>query len=448
LVPNRKSIGVLVFLLSSTVLAVSAAESTHRVGSVMDVSPVWSGHPVGFCLLTAPPWQFAAFYDEQRRMRVAWRDLSHDLWHSVEMPETLGWDSHNYVTMALDDRDRLHLAGNMHCVPLVYYRTTQPFRPDTFQRIRPMVGPLETRCTYPRFFRGPANEFLFTYRHGSSGNGDQIYNVYLNETGSWKRLLDQPLTSGEGKMNAYLCGPSKGPDGYYHLAWVWRDHPGCESNHDLSYARSRDLVHWEKSTGKPLTLPITFDSAEIVDPVPPGGGIINGNVRIGFDDTERVILSYHKYDREGYTQIYNARREKQGWVIYQTSQWDYRWAFSGGGSIPFEIRGGSVSPEGKQRLKQSYTHPKEGSNTWLLDPVTLKPVGTLERKPTRPKELSRPRSAFPHMHVKWCGDGGRSPSKDTFYQLRWETLGPHRDRPRDGEVPPPSMLELYCFKKR
>ena len=136
----------------------------------------------------------------------------------------------------------------------------------------------------------------------------------------------------------YICGPSLGPDGRYHLCWVWRDTPDCATNHTLSYARSSDLIHWKNAQGAALSLPILFGAPVVADPVPAGGGIINGNTDIGFDGEGRVILSYHKYDEAGNTQLYNARLEEGEWRIYQSSHWDYRWAFSGGGTIHFEVR--------------------------------------------------------------------------------------------------------------
>jgi len=57
-------------------------------------------------------------------------------------------------------------------------------------------------------------------------------------------------------MNAYCSRPALGPDGRFHMTWVWRDTPDCATNHDLSYARSADLVHWETGGGEPLKLPL------------------------------------------------------------------------------------------------------------------------------------------------------------------------------------------------
>ena len=131
----------------------------------------------------------------------------------------------------------------------------------------------------------------------------------IPEKRTWKRLLDKPLTDGEGERNAYFDGPVQGPDGWFHLAWVWRESPDAATNHDLSYARSKDLRHWENAAGKPLTLPIRMTDGVIVDPVPQNGGMINGNTRVGFDDKGRVTISYHKHDAAGNTQPWNARLE-------------------------------------------------------------------------------------------------------------------------------------------
>jgi len=412
----------------------------------LDVAPVWSGHPVGFALLTAPPNQYVAFYDADRRMTVAGRRLDSSDWRMHHLPQTLGWDSHNYVTMALDRSGRLHLCGNMHVNPLVYFRTSVPGDIVTFEQVPSMTGEKEDACTYPHFLRDAGGNLVFTYRHGRSGNGVRIYNRYDLEARAWRRLLDQPLLSGQGKMNAYPVGPARGPDGFFHLLWVWRDTPDCATNHDVCYARSRDLVHWETSSGKPLGLPITIENAEVVDPVPPGGGVINGNTRLGFDSLGRSIVSYHKYDEAGATQIYNARLESTGWRICQTSRWEYRWDFQGGGAIPFEISVGPVRllPDGS--LVQSYRHPKHGSRTWRLDEATLEPTGHTVLPASRPPDLARPESPFEGMQVRWCGDSGSSGEPGVRYELRWETLGPNRDRPREGPLPGPSMLRLYTFR--
>jgi hypothetical protein len=415
----------------------------------IDVADVWSAHPVNFSLLTHGQTQYVAFYDKERRMTVAWRTLDEKSFRLYRLPDPravtpgkwsptqLVWDSHNSVTMAVDSDGQLHVTGNMHCHPLVYFRTTRPGDPTSLTWVGRMIGDHEERCTYPRFHRGPAGELIFAYRDGRSGNGVDYYNRYDTATQSWKRLVDAPLLDGQGRCNAYSVGPLKGPDGYYHLCWVWRDTPDCSSNHDLSYARSKDLVHWETSAGKPLTLPITQTTGEIIDPVPVKGGIINGNTKIGFDSSGRVILSYHKHDARGKTQLYNARRDAAGWTIVQASRWDWRWDFAGGGTIVFGIGVSPVSLTSDGKLVQTWQHQQYGAGGWYLDENTLKPTGRYRAPPVM---LEAVKSKFPGMRQRTAADIGQSEDK---YLLRWETLDANRDQPREGKLPEPSRLRVY-----
>ncbi len=430
-------------LLAAATAPAGAAEGPKAV-EVLDVATVWAGHPVGFCLLTAGGRQFAAYYDAERRMTVAARRPGEKKWQYKILPSRVVWDSHNYITLAADDDGHLHLSGNMHCVPLIYFRTTRPWAIDSFERVGRMTGELEKRCTYPKFMRGAGGELIFHYRDGGSGRGNEIYNVYDLKTRTWRRLLDKPLTDGRGKMNAYAHGPVKGPDGRFHLCWVWRDTPDCSTNHDISYARSKDLVKWETAEGKPVPLPITIETpGVIVDPSPPKGGLINMSFGIGFDADGRPVVSYHKYDAAGKSQIYNARWEGGRWRIVQTSNWSTRWEFSGGGSVPCEVRAGTVRPLPDGGLAQSWRHAKAGSGTWRLDARTLKPAGTVTSAPTLPRGLGRVESKFPGMGVRWAHDLGTSGEPGARYILRWETLGPNRDRPRKGNLPEAGPLRLY-----
>lgn len=405
----------------------------------LEVAEVWAGTPAGFALDTHRERQVVAFYDADRRPAVALRDLGGREWTIEHLPiRRVGWDAHNGLTVAIDDDGRIHVAGNVHGDPLAYARTRDPLDAGTFERRPAMVGDREERVTYPRFFRGSAGELVFEYRDGESGAGDWLYNVYDHLTGEWDRLLDEPLIAGGDRTNAYPHGPIAGPSGSYHCAWVWRDSPDAATNHDLSYARSSDLRSWGRSDGETLSLPITPETAEIVDPIPSDGGLINDNTPIGFDGEGRPVVSYHKHDQAGNTQIYVARARGDRWEIVRVSDWDYRWEFGSCGSIPFEIEVSPVSVGSDGRLRQRYDHARYGSGTWLLDPETLAPV---DHRPWSRYSDELSTADRPGMQVNWVEDvldGVR-------YALRWETLPPNRDRPRD-QVPSATTLRWYRFE--
>lgn len=431
------------FLLVMCALSAAVAAAGPDA-TALDVEPVWSAHPVGFCLLTHAPYQFVAYYDTNRQMTVAQRKLDESTWTFARLASKVGWDSHNYIAMAVDREGFLHVSGNMHCVPLVYFRGGKPLDALSLLRVPAMTGDREQRVTYPVFLRDKADALVFRYRDGRSGSGDDLYNVYDERTKSWQRLMSAPLTAGHGKMNAYCSVPKQGPDGRFHIVWVWRDTPDCASNHDISYARSDDLVRWTDSSGRPLELPITIETGDIVDPVPPKGGLLNVNRELGFDNAGRPVVTYHKYDANGDLQAYAARRGSNAWNIVQVSDWKgYRWEFGGGGTIVGEVSIGAVRALGGGKLALDYRYPR-GSGAWVLDEETLQPLPGEKAprdKPLLPPSFMKLESKFPGMRKQVRRDTGTAPAGG-HYAMTWETLDANRDRPRDPPLPEPSLLRV------
>ena len=423
--------------------------ATFRIVETLDVDTVPSWFPVGFCLLTHGGQQYVAYYNEQHQMTVARRELDDREWQKTVLPSKIGWDSHNYVTMAVDSAGHLHLSGNMHCVPLIYFRTEKPGDITTFKRHQ-MTGQEEQRCTYPRFLNGADGNLLFTYRSGGSGNGRRFYNVYDADAKGWVRFLDTPLFEGEGKRNAYPHGPVKGPDGLFHVVWVWRDTPDCATNHHLSYARSRDLKHWDTAAGETVDLPLMLEqSALCVDPISPGGGIINGCERLAFDSACRPVISYHKLDEDGHIQIYVTRFRDGQWHRHPITMWNKNIAFGGRGAMPFiGIRISGLTRLESDMFGITYRHRDYGSGRIILDEETLHPVERNVAVPSEhPKELTRATTPFEGISVKLAHDVGNPDESDTKYVLRWETLGAHQDRPRKPPLPPASMLKLVRLQR-
>ncbi|MCP4451653.1 MAG: hypothetical protein GY809_09345 [Planctomycetes bacterium] len=444
--------GLTVGLLLSTVNFAGAQTSSpaeYRVVTTLEIDRVPSWFPVGFSLLTRGQDQYAAYYNEKHHMIVAHRRIQDSQWQKVTLPSPVGWDSHNYITMAVDTGGNIHLSGNMHCVPLIYFRTTQPGDITTFKQ-QGMTGQEEQRCTYPRFLTTQDGTLLFMYRSGGSGNGRRFYNEYDVQAQTWSRLFDSPLFEGQGKRNAYPIGPVQGPTGLYHLVWVWRDTPDCATNHHLSHVATRDFRTWSTAGGQALELPITLSQTlACVDPIPSGGGIINGCERLVFDGKDRPIIAYHKRDEKGHMQIFVARFEEGHWHPRAVTTWDREVRFSGRGAMPFiGIRLGAVRTLPSDLVAIDYRHRDYGSGRILLDETFLRPVDREVVIPVEiPKMLLKPTLQFDGMQVKLAKDLGESPDLDRKYLLRWETLGAHHDRPRQPPLPQASVLNLVTLER-
>jgi hypothetical protein len=451
------SFGVLAQKNAKKPIVIDETAQKETISQVIKIDEVWAGHPVGFCLLTHGNRQYIAYYNADRNMVLGQRNLGDDQFELHVMPATsrethggtstvIGWDSHNYVTLAVDKEGYIHLSGNMHVDPLTYFRSDAPHDISAMTQIMEMVGSEEKRCTYPIFIKDRNGELIFTYRDGSSGSGNQIYNIYDCDSKSWSRLLDTPLTDGKGLMNAYISRIALLKDNWYHSYWVWRDTPDCATNHDLSYMKSPDLKHWYDAFGNPITLPATLDQRSlIVDPIPVKGGIINLAAKLCLDDQNRPAFVYHKYDLAGKLQFYSAWLNGKKWQYTLLTDWDYRWEFSGNGSINSEvvIRDFYKRPDGYFAV--DYWHTKYGEGTILLN----KKFGAIGKvlKPPVFKETVKVEGDFPELLVQTSEDIGDDGDPSVRYVLKWETIPRNRDRPRPEPWPGPSQLYLYKLTK-
>lgn len=425
-------------------LCLSEPGAQQLLDSVL-VDKVPAAFPVGFDLLTRGNRLYLAYYDSGHNMVAASRRLDAAGFDRKVLPSRIGWDSHNGVVLALDDQGQLHVSGNMHGVPLVYFRTDLPGEVASLVKIPNMVSAArETRVTYPHFLTAGAQLYFF-YRQGGSGDGVWYFNQYDSRPSvrSWSALHGGASVFGNaGSVNAYFNGPILGPDNRYHFVFMWRDSPDAASNHDISYMRTRgpDLSAFETVAGTALDLPVTLQHVSaVVDPVAPARGLINMSQSLGFDTRGSAIVSYHKYDAGGISQAYNARwsAAERKWQVAQASDWKgYTWAFSGGGSIPADISVGGVKVQGG-KLVQSWRHAKFGSGEWTLDEATLKPI------PVAKKTAALPVAAALSEKFLWSRGEGEDPT--VRYALRWETQPANRDVKPDV-IPPDSRLMLLKYR--
>lgn len=437
----------LIFKLLFVQFNCSIAFAQVKIAKVIDVDSVTSDFPVNFSAISAKDWQFVAYYNKTRNLTVASRKVSEKKWNYKILPTQVGWDNHNYINMAFDRDYNIHVSGNMHADTMKYFKTTNPFDISTFERVLPLVKMEdELSSTYPNFIKDAQGRLIFTYRKGGSGNGNTISNYYDEQKGKFIRLTDAPLFDGLNEMSAYINGPKLGPDGFFHLLWVWRDTPSAETNHDLSYARSKDLIHWETAEGEKVTLPITpYKKQFTIDPVPPMGGAINGGNLLFFDQKQPIVC-YHKYDEKGKHQLYLSKFSEGKWRIKKVTNWDFRWSFSGPGSLTSELKILNASVKENKTIAIQYWQLKNGFGQVLasaktLDPLEDKVIENPENS-LYPGELMKNTRA--ENSVKWL----RLPSPNnakTYFAFRWEAMGIRRFYEKREKPVQPYLMQLYEF---
>ncbi len=245
-------------------------------------------------LVTHAGWQYAAYYDRDRRVCLARRHIPDGGWHKLAFTDFRypADNAHDTISLGISRGDgRIHLSFSQHGVPL-RYRVSQPglatdpasyeWKPGLFSPTTNRLGDHSvSSVTYPVFLPLPDGNLLFGWRQGASGNGENLLSHYDSATGTWS--APWPITSREGAFQdelgksyarcAYFNDQEVTPDGRLHVTLCWRE-KAPTANHSLAYMVSEDGGRtWRNSLGAPLDGPARVDS--------PGLTVINIPRRLG-----------------------------------------------------------------------------------------------------------------------------------------------------------------------
>ena len=172
------------------------------------------------------------------------------------------------------------------------------------------------------------------------------------------------------------------------------------------------------------------------------GSLALNDTRVFSDNqSNNPVFVYHKYDSMGNLQFYSARITGDHWLYKQITNWDYRWEFSGNGSINSEVRIKSFSKRSDGYYEVDYWHIKYGNGTILLN-EKFENIGKVLKPEPFGADLEI-EGTFPGLLVQTRGDLGESGEEGVRYLLKWETINRNRDRPRPKPWPEPSQLYLY-----
>ncbi len=451
------------FLCISAILAITpvtsskaadcSAATTTPIGNSKNgilIDRAWSGTSVSFDAIARKQNVYFGYYDADRWLTVAELDTKANTVCRVRLNSRFaGWDSHNVIALAFDGNGRLQVAGNMHAVPLVYGSAASA---DTITNLTlsPMIGRDEERVTYPNFINGPDGKLYFIYRSGVSGDGDWVINVRDGQ--KWKRALNVPIFSSTWQgspTNAYPNAFRFYSDGYAHIASVWRRTPDVASNYAITYARSRDFVHWEDHNGKPITTPMDPGNSDLIEATGEGKGLVN-LARVGLTAAGKPIIAYTKYGPDGRNSILLASPSGDGWQRSIIATAEKKTAIGGGGSVPDlpSIGNPSIGKGALGRIDIAF--PREKPRRIFFDANTLDVVNA--PKPDTKPAASQPIDVSPPDDLVDVRKNSRSIRVDglagkTSGSIIYFSQGVNRDRPRKCTTaqpkacnPPPSPL--------
>ncbi len=358
------------------------------LASIQD--PFADVHPAGgeFNLLTEGDDQYVAYYNADRRLTAAHRRLSVGTWKKKVLTDARalftyldGFDTHNSLNIALDANGDLHVSGNMHVEPMSYWRTTTPGDITSLKSPTDPNGPAPMpeaepgNTTYPEFYNGAGDDLFFTYRGGTSGNGEEYINSYDVISKTWSGVGPNGLVPGApaqyfvggcaavtnpaqlsnyNPANCTIPGTAQREYAYnrmvfdgskFHFAWNWRtwdyqNKTNVISSHDISYAWSPNMMDWylagqQPGVDPPLAWPLEYEGAadpKVIEHLPPGtgnptdpltirlgGGLHNSLWNLSFDAAGEPVITYSKFVYPGGNQVDSivarARFDGSAWDI-------------------------------------------------------------------------------------------------------------------------------------
>jgi hypothetical protein len=273
-------------------------------------------------LVTHDGWQYATWYNADRRVCVGRRKLPGGDWQRIvfEDYKVHTNDAHNVPALGICGGDgTIHLSWDHHCSPLRYRRSRPGVasRPEAIEWSADLFGPVRghllikqrvNSVTYPRFLKAPEGRLQFIYRVGGSGNGDWHLADYDPAKGDWTAdavfISRRGVYEGSSSRCAYLNDPRYDDRGRLILSFCWRETSNPVSNHDLNFALSEDRgVTWKGNEGEPIgrrgKTPLSVATAGLrVWEIPTGRALINSTTT-AVDSAGRVhVVTYHMPEAE------------------------------------------------------------------------------------------------------------------------------------------------------
>ncbi len=239
---------------------------------------------------TVGNYQFVSYYNANKKMCVARRDLTTNTWVGITTTGTADNinDDHDVISFGIDGNGYMHLSWGMHQSSTMHYAISNTsvlgtnFTTTTFGTA--IIAGIGNNNTYPEFYNLANGDLLFAYRNGSSSSGNMMVTTYNAATKSWSGTVTLVLNGTASGMDAI----DTGVNGYTNnlvitdtgkvlLSWVWREYYDMQTNHDIMFASSTtaNLSAWNTITGATQTSPIMESNAGTAVAIAQGSSLMN-----------------------------------------------------------------------------------------------------------------------------------------------------------------------------
>lgn len=286
---------------------------------------------------------YAAFYNADKVLTVAHRTGTTGPW-TFTQPRLvdgsrviLDGDTHNSIALTVDAAGAVHMIANVNSSAMSYWRSAAgdptTLSPADHLVITPSRNEAGARlddegyAAYPRFIEDKDAALHLMWRAGWSNGGKTYLYAYDTASGRWSNPQGTSalLDGWSGSVHSpYPDLPRYNPaDGYYYLSYTWQDDGSAASTSTVNIIRSKDLRSWSSMSGSTFATPIRYGDVDaLVENVPEGSGLRNGNVRTGFDAGGRATVAYVRERAEG-TALTLSRRDglDKYWLQSDVSNW-------------------------------------------------------------------------------------------------------------------------------
>ena len=287
-------------------------------------------------ILTYNGYQYTCFYNTNRHIILARRQLPSGAWNKIEISDYVQSvdDAHNTISLGIAPTDgTLHIAFDHHGSDLKYIRSvsglvTNPtgvaWAKASFNPVTHYMGTTYvTQVTYPRYVTEPNGKMLMSYRYGTSGSGDEYLWEYSGN-GAWT-FIGKYIDGIANSNNAYLHGLEYNGN-RLHASWCVRETPDATTNHDLFYIYSDDNGRtWKNNSGSTIATtgssPLsTNNTGARVWTIKQNRGLINQEHMTG-DNAGRVhVLLGHMPDSQADDSNFtNARTKSTYWHYWRNT---------------------------------------------------------------------------------------------------------------------------------